>query len=119
MPEGVCKALAVAAPNLDPSQINRLFFSNCGISDPSFAAILRGVSQLRDFKSIVYKLNQFGTESVQALRPLFEKNVPFHLEQLKLVDLKTTTKAIEDLLKLMHELCYLGSVSLVNLRMTH
>jgi hypothetical protein len=64
VPEGVCKALAVAAPNIDSSIINRILFSNCGISDSSFAAIIRGVTKIKDFKSIIYKLNEFGPESV-------------------------------------------------------
>lgn len=76
------------------------------------------MSQLKDFKSVVYKDNQFSSESVKALQPLFQKNVPFHLEELKLVDLKMSPKCIEDLLKMMTELCYLGRLSLVNLRMT-
>jgi len=57
VPEGVCKALAMAAPNLDSSLTNRLLFNNCGISDTSFAAILLGFSKIKDFKSIIYQLN--------------------------------------------------------------
>lgn len=94
----MCKALAVAAPNIDSSIINRILFSNCGISDSSFAAIIRGVTKIKDFKSIIYKLNEFGPESVLALDQLFQKNVPFHFEELKLVDLKMSSKCIEDLL---------------------
>ena len=42
--EGVCHALAQAAPSLDSSQINRINFTNNGISDASFAEIITGLA---------------------------------------------------------------------------
>ena len=51
-----------------------------------------------DFKSIVYKKNGFTHESLEALSVLFKHRVPFHLEELKLIDLKITSKCCEDLL---------------------
>jgi hypothetical protein len=41
----MCKALAVAAPNIDSTKINRILFKNNGISDSSFASILNGMNQ--------------------------------------------------------------------------
>ena len=55
---GHCNALAAACPLL-PRSINRVFFENCGIDDSEFASILRGLAQLSDFKSIIYKRNAF------------------------------------------------------------
>ena len=63
----MCQALTKAVPHLDVHSINRLLVDNCGVTDASFAAIVNGLAQLSDFKSIVYKLNSFGLESARAL----------------------------------------------------
>ena len=61
---------------------------NCGIDGKEFGDILNGLAQLPDFKSIIYKQNSFTKESLTALEALLDKKVPYHLEELKLVDLK-------------------------------
>jgi len=89
---GHCNALAAACPFL-PKSINRVFFDNCGIDDEEFAAILRGLAQLNDFKSITYKRNVFDELSLQEIVPLLHKRLPNHLEELRLIDC-TIPKAI-------------------------
>ena len=66
--------------------MNRVFFSNCGISDFEFSEILKGLHDIKDFKSIVYKMNAFSDLSVLNLRPLLLKRLPNHLEEIKLID---------------------------------
>ena len=57
---GHCRGLAKACRYFDHKLVNRVFLSNCGIDDGEFASILDGLIDLRDFKSIIYKNNQFG-----------------------------------------------------------
>lgn len=40
------------------------------MNDKEFAAILHGLNYLDDFKSIIYKQNEFGDASLEALEPL-------------------------------------------------
>ena len=58
--QGHCDGLATAVRFLDPTKVNRILLSNNGLTGKQFAAILRGLQYLRDFKSIVYKQNQFS-----------------------------------------------------------
>ena len=61
---------------------------------------MKGLSHLKDFKSIIYKHNGFSTETVKSLKLLLSKDIPYHLEELKLIDLKTsaTSELIEALM---------------------
>lgn len=63
-----------------------MLFNNCGIDDSEFSSILEGLNHLKDFKSIIYKMNAFGELSLLKLGPLLEKRLPNHLEEIKLID---------------------------------
>ena len=84
--EGHCRGLARACQFFDHKFVNRILFDNCGISDQEFADILIGLQCLDDFKSIIYKMNTFGDQSLINLRPLLLNRLPFHLAELKLID---------------------------------
>jgi Ran GTPase-activating protein (RanGAP) involved in mRNA processing and transport len=93
---GHCNALAAACPFL-PKSINRVYFDNCGIDDQEFSAILRGLAQLTDFKSIIYKRNVFDEDSLAAIIPLLHKRLPNHLEELRLIDCTIPKSICQDL----------------------
>lgn len=50
-------ALAAALEVLDDTKINRIQFENNGITDENFAKLIKALSNLVDFKSIIYKQN--------------------------------------------------------------
>ena len=80
--------MAQACEVLDFRIVNRLLLNNCGISGDQFAEILQGLKKLRDFKSLVYIKNSINSASLTALKPLLEKRLPYHLQELKLIDCK-------------------------------
>ena len=86
MSEGHCRGLARACQYFDHKFVNRVLFDNCGINDYEFSQILDGLSKLKDFKSIIYKLNSFGELSLAKLQPLLMKRLPNHLDEIRLVD---------------------------------
>lgn len=94
---GHCRALAYSCSLFDKS-INRVSFDNCGIDDREFAAILQGLDKLSDFKSITYKRNIFDALSLEAIKPLFRKRLPNHLEELVLIDLQISKPILNSLL---------------------
>lgn len=77
--QGHCRGLAAACQFFDHRFVNRVFFNNCGIDDQEFADILSGLSTLKDFKAISYRLNSFNELSLRALEPLLKKRLPNHL----------------------------------------
>lgn len=87
---GHCQSLAKSLGLLDSSKVNRILLNNCGITGKDFAHILEGLNHLQDFKSLVYKANGFTQETLEALRPFLYRRVPYHLEELRLIDLKIT-----------------------------
>ena len=68
--------------------VNRVLFNNCGLSGDQFAMVLEGLAYLRDFKSIIYKMNAVNSLSLEKMIPVLDKRLPMHLEELKLIDCK-------------------------------
>ena len=90
-------------------------FSNCGIDDGEFSDILSGLACLKDFKSIIYRMNTFGDLSLAKMRPLMEKRIPYNLEELKLIDCQMTGSHVSRLIELLIETdCQLRSLAIVN-----
>ena len=86
--DGNCRGLAAACELFDHQVVNRVLFNNCGLSGDQFALILEGLNHLKDFKSIIYKMNAINSLSLQKMIPILEKRLPMHLEELKLIDCK-------------------------------
>lgn len=63
------------------------------------------MSKLRDFKSLVYKQNAINDKSIQSLKPILEKRLPHHLEELKIIDCKV---AVKDIVFLMESLLHVS-----------
>ena len=117
--EGHCRGLARACQFFDHKFVNRVLFNNCGIDDQEFAFILEGLSKLKDFKSILYKMNSFRELSIQNLRPLLLKRLPNHLEEIKLIDCQLNGTHICKLIDLLFETnSQLKTLSLVNANQT-
>lgn len=76
--------------------------------------ILQGLSELKDFKSIIYKMNTVNKRSIEMLRPIFEKRLPNHLEELKIIDCKIHASMIKQLMTTILERSQLRAFSLVN-----
>ena len=114
--EAQCEGLATACSLLDPSKVNRIMFDRNGITGKQFSKILDGLSQLPDLKSIVYRRNGFTRDSLQSLQEAFTRKVPFHLEELKLIDLKISHQCCGELLS--SDLRKLKVLALVNVNMS-
>ena len=77
--------------------------------------ILEGLAHLKDFKSIIYKMNTVNSLSLQKMVPIFEKRLPMHLEELKLIDCKINATLIAELMTSLLEKSQLKCLSLVNM----
>ena len=85
---GNCKGLARACENFDEKVVNRIYLDNCGVSGREFKEILTGLANLKDCKSIIYHKNEFESNCLEELSRILSKRIPYHLDELKLVDLK-------------------------------
>ena len=112
--KGHCEGLAKSLGLLDDSIVNRILLTNNGIDGKEFAMVLSGLEHLHDFKSIIYKQNGFTTESMNSLCTFFTRKVPYHLEELKLIDLKLSPKCCEQLFSKLNEESYIKRLSLIN-----
>ena len=86
MSEGHCRGLAEACGYFNTEVVNRVLFSNCGIDGDEFSDILKGLQRLKDVKSIIYKMNEVNQNSITNMLPIFEKRLPNHLAEIKLID---------------------------------
>ena len=80
--DGHCKGLAEACEFLDYTQVNRILLNNCGISGEQLATILEGANKMKDFKALILKQTPLTFDSIERLRPIIDKTVPFHLEEI-------------------------------------
>ena len=71
--DGQCQGIVEACNYIDYKKMNRVFFSNCGLTGNKFATILDGLVLVKDLKSIIYKLNEINELTVEKLQPLFVK----------------------------------------------
>jgi hypothetical protein len=69
---------------------------------------------MKELKSIVYKQGSFNQECLKMMAPLFRKRIPFHLEELRLIDLKTSSLCCEALVTEIAHQSYLKKLALVN-----
>jgi hypothetical protein len=73
-------------------------FENCGIDDIEFSNIITACSFLKDFKSIVYKQNQIGPLTLQLLPMLFQRKIPYHLLEFRVIDCKISVQTSNQLI---------------------
>ena len=113
--EGQCAGLAEACHFIDHRKMNRVLFNNCGLTGNKMAVILEGLTQISDFKSIIYKHNELNLLAVAKLEALFLKQIPDHLSELQIIDCKIHCSVIEALCELMMETnCQVRTFGLVN-----
>lgn len=93
--------------------------NNCGITGESFGKILTSIEKnLTDFKSIIYKKNSFNKLSLSAISPLLKREVPYHLEELKLIDIKISSDITNELFELLRIKSSINKLALVHLNIS-
>lgn len=116
---GHCRGLARACQFFDHRFVNRVLLNNCGVDDQEFSDVLEGLARLKDFKSIVYKMNAFQELSLRSLRPLLLKRLPYQLAEIKLIDCQMNGSHICKLMDLLAETnSQLSKLALVNAHQT-
>lgn len=83
--------------------VNSFLFKNCGISDMHNEILLNSVEKLEQVKSLVYKQEEFGNRSVQAIRPLLQRTKPHNLQVLRLIDCKIQPRVTRELISMLRE----------------
>ena len=66
--------------------VNSFLFKNCGLTDTHNEILLTSLEKLEKITSLVYKQENFGPKSVQAIKPLLLRTRPNHLQILRLID---------------------------------
>ena len=54
------------------------------------ANLLQAFVQFKDFKSIIYRKNDLQEESLEELKILLRKGIPYHLQELRISNCKLT-----------------------------
>ena len=89
------QALRLASKFFD-GIVNRILLDNCGVTDDHFGQILTSLGELQDFKSIIYRKNEFGLQSAAAVHQLTAKRVPNQLEELRICNCRIVSKPIKE-----------------------
>ena len=108
---GHVKGLNRAAEFLE-SIINRVRFDNCGIDDGEMSNLLQAFSKFKDFKSIIYRFNEFSECSMDGIRPILVKQFPNHLQELRISNCRMSPQVTSDLINAISTKCYLKSLEI-------
>ncbi|TNV87178.1 hypothetical protein FGO68_gene2179 [Halteria grandinella] len=105
------------AHSLTPGELSftRILLEDNSLQDEDFATLLTGLKHLHDLKSLIYVHNSFHIKSAEALKPILHRNIPYHLEELRLVNCpRISSMASARLLDAMLEKNYVKKLSLVD-----
>ena len=89
-------------------------FDNCGIDDEEMSLMVQAFFKFKDFKSIIYRQNDLQENSVESLRHLLSKGIPYHLQELRISNCKLIPKVTTDLIDAIAEKCFLKQFELAN-----
>ena len=70
--------------------------------------------KFKDFKSIIYRQNDLQEDSVESLRQLLSKGIPYHLQELRISNCKLIPKVTTDLIDAIAEKSFLKQFELAN-----
>ena len=79
-----------------------------------FACILDGVVKMFDFKALVIRMNSLNSLAIEKFRPLLHRCIPYHIEELQIVDCKMNSTLIEQLMDSLMATSFLKKFALVN-----
>ena len=73
-------------------------FDNCGIDDIEMSQLLDAFAQFKDFKSIIYRRNELAELSLEGLKKLLAKKVPYHLQELRISNCRLSPRITSKLI---------------------
>lgn len=111
---GLVMGLAKACEHLDSTKVNRMFFSNCGLSADDLATIIKGIGLMRDFKSLIIKKEIMNQRCIDNMVTCLSRRVPYHLSEISIIDCKINPTLIERLMEYVTDQSRLNKFSLVN-----
>lgn len=94
--------------------INKVLLDNNGIVDNQFAKLVKSLSNLEKFQSIIYRNNDFGMESAEAMGALLKKKFPNNLDELRIVNCRMAHHVSEYLMDTLLDASFLRSLTLIN-----
>ena len=100
----------------DTTYVEKLLLDNCCITDKQFAPLMESLANLKDFKSIIYRRNEFGVASAWSIKQLLHKRQPYHLNELRIVDCRITPQSLDKLMFGLNYESYLSTLALVNVK---
>ena len=85
--DGQTKGLAAHFKSA-PTNIIRAVLDNNGISDELMSELLEATQHLEMMKCLIVRNNVFGRRSIEAIKPILKKDLPFNLTELRIMNCK-------------------------------
>ena len=98
--------------------ISKVVLDSNKFLDQDFAKLLESISKLKSFRSIIYKKNGLGHQSVDFLERLLARKPPNHLEELRIEDCQIGPSVIESIVDVLSEDSYVKQLGLVKANMS-
>ena len=108
---GICTALASVLEDLG-SAIHKIVLKNNGITDSSYAEIIKGAIKNPNIKSLALLNNEFREASLTAILDYFQPKMQPILEELVISQCKTKLSHVNELLKTLSDYYNLKSLAI-------
>jgi len=101
-----------------PDYVNRIILDNNGLSDSMFENVMKGIENLNEIRSIVYRNNDISTRSLAILKPLLLRPLPHCLDELRIVNCRMHGAISEEIVDTLLKRSCLRKLALVKAGIT-
>ena len=98
MNPGLCRALGKSF-YLYNNVLEKLLLESTGTDDDMLSHMLEGLQEQSNFKAFTYKFNVLGEKSVRQIVKLITREMPFNLDELRVINCKISPYATQMLLE--------------------
>jgi len=98
MNHGLCKALGLSF-HLYNSVLEKLLLDSTGTDDEMLSHMLEGLQEQSNFKAFTYKKNSLNEKSVRQIVKLLCREMPFNLDELRIINCTISPYATQLLLE--------------------
>lgn len=78
-----------------------MLFENCGLTADNLAKIIKGIADMQDIKALIVKKEIFNQQCVDNIVGSLRHHVPYHLDELSIIECRISPFLIESLMQLL------------------
>ena len=110
--EGLCKAF-LKAVKMCPDLLENVYFEDNLLTDKTLGMLMEGVTHFQNMRKITIKNNEVLDNVVKHLDSIIKRPFPNNLNELRIMNVKTSPLIMTSLINNLKDLCLLKKIALV------